>query len=78
MARKPPPKKTATHRSPGRFRAREIARVMRAAVGTGMAVHAIEVDPGTGKISVLIGDTAKSSANSWDEVLNVKDAKRTA
>lgn len=71
------PKKTVSHRSAGRFREREVARVMRAAAGTGMAVREVTVDPNTGKISVVIGDAAKTS-NSWDEVLHAEDAKRPA
>jgi hypothetical protein len=43
-------------------------------------VRVIEVDPVTGALRVLVGKPGEPSdnSNSWDEVLNVEDAKRPA
>ena len=43
-------------------------------------MRGLEVDPVTGALRVLVGKPGEPSdnSNSWDEVLNVEDAKRPA
>jgi hypothetical protein len=56
-------------RGPGRFRERELARAVRAARAAGG--ERVEVDPKTGKITVIVGGAGEvaDKANPWDEVL---------
>ena len=46
----------------------------------GLTVRGVEADPVTGALRVLVGKPGEpsDSSNSWDEVLNVEDAKRPA
>jgi len=58
-------------RSTNRFHEREIARVLRAAQKSGTPFGRVDIDPATGKISVIIaqprGEQAASpAASAWD------------
>jgi hypothetical protein len=50
-----------TPRTRNRFREREVARVVRAAKSAGG--ERVEIDPTTGKISVIIGKLGESAAD---------------
>ena len=69
-----------SHRSVNRFNQREVARALKAARLAGENVDRVEIDPASGKISVVLGKPAEASGNnSWDEVLtDAADEKRTA
>jgi len=56
-------------RRKNRFNEREFARAGRAAKAIG--AERVEVDPATGKISIIIGKPGKDATdrNPWDEVL---------
>jgi hypothetical protein len=56
--RKPP--KTVAHRTENRFRERELARAVRAAKSAGG--ERVEIDPATGKITVIVGGKSGESA----------------
>jgi hypothetical protein len=69
-----------SHRTANRFNQREVSRAVRAVAETGAAVDRVEIDPTSGKISVILAKPggAKTAIPSWDEVLtNAPDAKRT-
>jgi hypothetical protein len=61
-----------TPRGPNRFNQREVTRAVRAAHESGAPVDRVEVDPATGKISVILakpgGEAAADTVNEWDEV----------
>lgn len=74
-----------SHRSVNRFNQREVARALRAARLAGECPERVEIDPATGRITVIIAKaaeaatTSSSDANPWDEVLpNDEDQKRPA
>jgi hypothetical protein len=70
MGRARKPQTNPTPRKPARFREREVARVVRAAKSAGG--ERVEIDPETGKISVIIAakpGEADAAKNPWDEVL---------
>src|SRR6476469_5511840 len=75
---------TLSHRSVNRFNSREVARALRAARLAGERPERVEIDPATGRITVIIAQpsaaaTSNSDANPWDEVLqNDTDQKRPA
>jgi hypothetical protein len=53
-----------------RIRKTEITRVARGIKAAGLPVKGFEVDPATGKFTVLIGNAdAAPAANSWDKLL---------
>jgi hypothetical protein len=58
-------------RSVNRFHQREVSRALRAVHDSGTAVDRVEIDPSTGKISVILakpgGEAATATANEWDE-----------
>jgi hypothetical protein len=61
-----------SHRSVNRFNQREVSRAIRAARLAGERPDRVEIDPATGRITVIIaksGDAppAASAANEWDE-----------
>jgi hypothetical protein len=60
-------KRRRTPRTPNRFRERELARAVRAAKVAGG--ERVEVDPHTGKISVIVGkpgaDGADNEVENW-------------
>ena len=63
-------------RTPNRFRQTELARAVRATILAGLAVARVEVDPASGKFSVITGapeseDT--TGAKAWDaEIAKLK------
>ena len=64
---------TLSHRSVNRFNSREVARALKAARLAGERPDRVEIDPATGRITVIIaqaGDasTAAATTNEWDEV----------
>jgi hypothetical protein len=69
-------------RGRARFKKRDAVRAVKATMeATGLAVSRVEIDPHTGKISVIVGepDRASTTENPWDEVLtDAADKKRPA
>ena len=59
-------------RGPNRFRKAELVRAAKAAEAAGLAVQRVEMDPATGKISVVVGKPALAeadeAANEWHSV----------
>jgi hypothetical protein len=56
----PTPKPALKSKTPVRFRKNEIARAVRGAQDIGLTVHRIEVDPASGKISLVTGTESKT------------------
>ena len=67
-------------RSASRYKRSETSRLLKGAADAGLTVRSFEIDPVTGALRVFVGKSGESSdnGNSWDEVLNAKDAKRSA
>jgi hypothetical protein len=65
--------KNNPNRKPLPFKHREIARAVRSVQSTGLPIAGVEVDPRTGKITVMTGPTTpgdnNKNRNPWDEVL---------
>jgi hypothetical protein len=64
---------TLPHRSVNRFNSREVARALKAARLAGERPERVEIDPATGRITVIIAEpsaaaTAAATTNEWDEV----------
>ena len=62
------PKPNHPRRSPARFKEREIARALRGARRAGGIVDRVEVDPGSGKITVILarpGEAHSTDLDSW-------------
>ena len=80
MSQKPPQPPKRRPRELTRHRRRETARLLQGTLDARLTVRVIEVDPVTGALRVLVGKPGEpsDSGNSWDEVLNVEDAKRPA
>jgi hypothetical protein len=62
-----------SHRSVNRFNSREVARALKAARLAGERPDRVEIDPATGRITVIIAQpsdaaTAAATTNEWDEV----------
>ena len=66
-----------------RVRDRDVRRVIRATQMAGIEIGAVEVDPHTGKITIIpsksqMADDEKSGRNPWDEVLiHASDEERS-
>jgi hypothetical protein len=73
-----PPKQRT--RGLSRYKRSETRRLLKGAADAGLTVRGLEVDAVTGDLRVLVGKPGEPSdnSNSWDEVLNVEDAKRPA
>jgi hypothetical protein len=58
-----------THRSTNRFNERELARALRAANKSGTPIDRVDVDPATGRISVIIarpgGEPPATAVREW-------------
>jgi hypothetical protein len=72
-----------SHRSVNRFNQREVARALRAARLAGERPERVEIDPATGRITVIIaktGDAPTPAACAWDEATEkeLKKAKGRA
>jgi hypothetical protein len=67
-------------RSSSRYKRSETSRLLKGAMDAGLAVRGFEVDPVTGVLRVLVDKPGEPSSggNSWDEVLNAKDAQRAS
>jgi hypothetical protein len=68
-----------SHRSTNRFNSREVARALKAARLAGERPERVEIDPATGRTTVIIAQSsdAASNTNQWDEVFgNDADQKR--
>ena len=69
-------------RTANRFHQREVSRALRAVRDSGTPVDRVEIDPTTGKISVILakpGEAANTdSKNPWDEVLKDDSDKERA
>jgi hypothetical protein len=62
-----------SHRTTNRFNQREVARALKAARLAGERPERVEIDPATGRITVIIAKTGDAQAaapttNEWDEV----------
>ena len=82
MPRPQPPTQPSKQRTRGlsRFKRSETSRLLKGALDAGLPVRGLEADPVSGALRVLVGQPGEPSdnSNSWDEVLNVEDAKRPA
>ena len=58
-------RRKSTPRTPNRFRERELARAVRAAKAAGC--ERVEVDPTTGKITVIVGGKLTSTSDTREE-----------
>jgi hypothetical protein len=78
MRQKPKPKRRT--RGLSKIKKTEITRVAKGLLAAGFPVRGFEVDPTTGKFSVLVGQPGEASGiNTWDEVkTNAEDAKRAS
>jgi hypothetical protein len=67
-------KKQRRTRGPSKFRKTEVVRAARAMLAAGLSVRGVEVDPTTGRFSVLIGQpTEDSDLDDW--LMRKKDAR---
>jgi hypothetical protein len=55
-------------RTPNRFRERELARAVRAATSAG--AKRVEIDPGTGRISVIIGEPESETKDTPERIIS--------
>jgi hypothetical protein len=71
-----------TGRNTNRFHERELARVLRAAQKSGTPFDRVEVDPHSGKISVIVSkpadgeEAATPAARDWDKATEAIKAKQ--
>jgi hypothetical protein len=65
-------------RGPARFKKTDATRAVKAALGAGLSVSRAEIDPHTGKISVVVGEPASTTdPHPWDErVTNAANTNR--
>jgi hypothetical protein len=71
---KPKPKLKRRTRGLTKIRQSEVARAVRGTVAAGLSVRGVEVDPVTGKFSVLIGPPTESGElDDW--LMRKKDAR---
>lgn len=63
-----------------KFKDRDIRRIIKSVeASTGRSAQRVEVDPGTGRVAVIVTDNSAVPGNSWDEVLpNAAHPKRPA
>ena len=67
-----------SHRSQNRFNSREVARALKAARLAGERPERVEIDPTTGRITVIIGKAGEiptPAASAWDEATEQLKAK---
>jgi hypothetical protein len=57
-----------SHRTANRFNQREVSRALRAARRAGETVERVEIDPATGRITVIIAKTGDVNAKTGNEV----------
>jgi hypothetical protein len=82
MAKSRNPTQPSKQRTRGasRYKRSETSRLLKGAADAGLTVRSFEVDPVTGALRVFVGKGGEPSdnGNSWDEVLNAQNAKRSA
>jgi hypothetical protein len=66
-----PPRRT---RGLSKFKRTDLTKAAKATLAAGLPVRGIDVDPATGKITVLVGQTAEATGNDLDNWLRKKDA----
>jgi hypothetical protein len=66
-------------RGPSRFKASDAKRAVKAALAAGLSIGRLEIDPQTGRISVIPGQPETTTKNPWDQVRtkNAAHEKRT-
>jgi hypothetical protein len=75
---KPQPKTRRT-RGPAKLRRSEISRVAKGVADAGLSVRGFEVDPATGKFTILVGPTGvDAQAEAFDSFLRSKQNAREA
>ena len=60
------PGTAGTGRGPNRFRQRDVTRAVRAAASAGLKVAAVKIDPATGVIEVVTGDSPVQDSKPLD------------
>jgi hypothetical protein len=59
--------KQKRRRGPSKFKIADAQRVVRATLATGLPISRVEVDPASGRVSVVIGQPAAASGNELDQ-----------
>jgi hypothetical protein len=54
-------------RGPSRFKQRDVARLVKATIATGLKVTAVRVDPQTGVVTVETGEPGEQHSSPLDE-----------
>jgi hypothetical protein len=57
----------AGRRGPNRFNEREVTRAMRAVERAGKSVDRVEIDPGNGKLVVIVAKSGKAAQMTRDD-----------
>jgi hypothetical protein len=63
------PPKYRRGRGPARFKRAECRRAIKAAVDAGLTVSRVDIDPATGKISVIAGKPEAGTADTPERIL---------
>jgi hypothetical protein len=77
MARRASKPKSRKPRSKLPFKRTDVVRAVRGAQDAKLAVERVDVDPASGKISVTIKSDVPQQRNTWDDVTDAEDAKRS-
>jgi hypothetical protein len=77
------PRRRRSQRGPNRFLETEIRRAIRAVTDMGATVERVEVDPASGRISVIVaspgqGETPTPGAAAWDRATETELSKSKA
>jgi hypothetical protein len=72
--RKPKSKQPRRTRGLSKFTRTDLTKAAKATLAAGLPVRGIDVDPATGKITVLVGEPAGEPSNDLDTWLREKDA----
>jgi hypothetical protein len=77
MAKSHNPTQSPKQRTHSRYKRSETTRLLKGAMDAGLAVRGIEVDPITGTLRVLVGESEKNEpSNDLDSWLRKKDARQ--
>jgi hypothetical protein len=57
------------HRGPNRFTRTETVRLLRSAQAAGLPVERVEIDPHTGRISVIVGRPENTAADTSERIV---------
>jgi hypothetical protein len=71
-SQKPKLPQTRRGRGPSKVKQTEMTKAVKATLAAGLPVRGIDVDPATGKITVMVGEPVeakRATGNPWDEVL---------